>query len=362
MHEPMRILIVGPAPAGPNSRGGMATVMKLMLDHPDRRFAVRSVPTFVDGTVLQRARAGIAGMTVSALLVLLGRVDVLHVHLSHGGSVVRKSVPMLAARIRRVPVVVHAHSYGFADWMDRLPALARPLVRQALPADRWLVLGTSLSTEYARSLNLSPSQVQVLYNPVALPEVSTRTAGRDRVVIVSLGRLGRRKGSYDLVEAIRLLEPELRNRVRVVAAGDGEVTDVRDAVSKAGVDDTITVLDWLAPTERDELLRSADIFALPSYEEGLPMAMLEAMGMGLVPVTTPVGGIPEVVTDGEHGILVAPGDSRNLSDAIAVLVGDEVLRARMATAARRRAEDFDISTWYDALATVWTDLMRRRRR
>lgn len=340
----------------------MATVMRLMLDDPDPRFDIRVVPTFVDASPATRLRVGLTGMIRATLLVLFRRVDLVHIHLSHGGSVARKSLPLLAARMSGVPAIVHGHSFDFAGWMARIPKPAASLVRVALPADRWLVLGNTLADEYRECLRVSPDVVRVLYNPVRLVAARATPEATSRVVeVVSFGRLGHRKGSYDLVRAIELLPPEVRATMHVSLAGDGEVEEVRAAVASGSLNSTITVLGWVDSVTRDQLLGEASVFVLPSYDEGLPMAILEAMANGVVPVTTPVGGIPEAVSDRVSGLLVPPGDPDALAAAISEITSDSDLRRRLAAGARTRAADFDIDVWYAALATEWTELVVRRR-
>lgn len=337
----------------------MATVIGHMAATTDPRVEIRLVTTYIDAPAAQRIRTGLAGMARGTLAVARREVDVVHVHLSHGGSVARKSPLLWAARLRGIPAVVHGHSFDFGGWMARLPAPARSLVRAALPADRWLVLGAGLAVEYTHALRLDPARVEVLYNPVPATVRAVPFPARDdaRVAAVALGRLGVRKGSYDLISAVAALPADVRDRLHVTVAGDGEVAEVRAAAAALG--GTITVHDWLAPAERDALLASAEIFALPSYDEGLPMALLEAMGAGLVPLTTPVGGIPEAVTDGADGLLVPPGDVPALTAALTRLVTDPALRHRLSDGARARAADFDIAAWHARLTALWTSLARR---
>lgn len=359
--NPIRVLTVGPAPAGPDSRGGMASVIRLLVEDPDPRFAISAVSTFTDTRAVARYWTGVRGMVVSAAMILSGRADVVHVHLAHGGSVVRKSVPLLAARLRGVPTIVHGHSFNFSGWFDRLPAPVRRLARSALQSDQWLVLGAGLAQEYRRSLALPQEKVQVLYNPVVIPvAASERVTARRRLTVLSLGRLGQRKGTYDLIEAVALLPGEVRARVRLILAGDGDVAKVRSMVAARGLDDIIDVVGWVDPATRDGLLGRADIFVLPSYDEGLPMAILEAMAHGVVPLATPVGGIPDAVTDDVDGLLVRPGKPAELAAALQRLTDDAELRGRLGEAARKRAQTFDIAGWRAQLAVLWLRLASRR--
>jgi glycosyltransferase involved in cell wall biosynthesis len=353
---PVRVLVVGPAPAAASSRGGMATVAALMAAHPDERIRVTAVPTYVDRSRWVRLLVGVRGMLWASWLLMRRRADVLHVNMAHGGSVVRKAVPLWAARLAGVPAVVHGHSYDFGGWFDRLPAPARAAVRRALVADHWVVLGRRHVEEYATRLRLTYDRIIVLHNAVRIPDIPVAQAGAERVHAVALGRMGMRKGSYDIVSAVAALDGSVRARLRVTLAGDGDVDGVRTAVAAAGLGGTIRVADWLEPAARDELLCAAHVFLLPSRDEGLPMALLEAMAFGLAPVTTTVGSIGEAVSDGVTGIVVEPGSPTDIADALSALVADDGLRARLGAAARDRAADFGLRRWHESLARLWTGL------
>jgi glycosyltransferase involved in cell wall biosynthesis len=357
----VRVLVVGPAPAAAVSRGGMATVAALMVAHPDERFRVTVVPTFVDSSLWRRLAVGVYGMLRAAWLVLRGDADILHVHLAHGGSVIRKALPLWAARLAGVPAIVHAHSYDFGGWFDRLPPYGQRVVRRLLVADHWLVLGERHVEEYASRLRLDHSRISVLHNAVRMPEAPVNQAVTGRVHAVALGRLGVRKGSYDLIAAVAALDPKVRARLQVTLAGDGEVDEVRTAAAAAGVSDTVDVVGWIGPTERDELLGTAQLFMLPSRDEGLPMALLEAMVCGLVPVTTLVGSIGEAVSDRVTGLVVEPGSPAQIASALIELVNDEALRVRLGGAARSRGSDFGIDAWHQQLAQLWTESVNGRR-
>jgi len=337
--------------------------MTLMINHPDPEFEVTVVPSYVDGSALRKLLVGLRGMVVASSLVLFGRVDVLHVHLAHGGSVVRKGLPLMAARLCGVPSVVHAHSYDFTGWLRGVSPPVRRMARFVLVCDQWIVLGSSHVESFSALLGLPADRFMVLHNPVVLPgdDPPTEDGESNLMTVVSLGRLGVRKGSYDIVAAVAAMPAGSRQRVRVVLAGDGEVKEVSAAVRAAGVDDVIEVRGWLEPAERDELIRQAQVFLLPSYDEGLPMALLESMAQGLAPIVSPVGGIPNVVTHDCEGLLVPAGDIAAIAGALTALVEDPAQRQRLRAAARLRSKDFDISRWYTRLADLWFSLDRQRR-
>jgi glycosyltransferase involved in cell wall biosynthesis len=121
-------------------------------------------------------------------------------------------------------------------------------------------------------------------------------------------------------------------------AGDGEIAQTRAAIRTLRIDANVQVLGWVGPGEREQLLARAAVCVLPSYAEGLPMCVLEAMAAGVPVVASAVGGVPDVVTDGVEGLLVAPGDVAALAAALDRLLRADGLRRRMGTAGRRKAE------------------------
>ena len=118
--------------------------------------------------------------------------------------------------------------------------------------------------------------------------------------------------------------------------------------------DRVTFLGWIGEAERTNQLYRAGILALPSFQEGLPMGILEAMKFGLAVVTTPVGGIPDVLQDGYNGLLVPPGNAEMLAQAIRRLFDDEALQARIGAMARSSVAVYEPAV----LANEWKSLYR----
>jgi glycosyltransferase involved in cell wall biosynthesis len=204
---------------------------------------------------------------------------------------------------------------------------------------------------FVETCELSPSQVTVLPNPVRWsPEVPHR-AGRAQVQFVALGRICEAKGSYDLLKAFAALPADLRARARLVMAGDGDVDGARKLAEPLG--ERVSVLSWIGPAERDRLLAASDVFVLPSHAEGMPMALLEAMAQGLPAIVTPVGGIPEVFTNGAEGLLVGPGRVAELAAAMSRMIGDDAERLAAGRRAHARTRALDVHIYARRLADIY---------
>jgi glycosyltransferase involved in cell wall biosynthesis len=171
--------------------------------------------------------------------------------------------------------------------------------------------------------------------PNATPGAASAPSGRTQgecLHIVFLGRLGPRKGVPELLTA--LASSQLRNRAwRATLAGDGDVDTYLALAAELGLDGRIVFPGWVDTEAVVHLLAEAHMLVLPSHAEGLPMSVLEAFAAGVPVVCTPVGGLPEVVVDGENGLLVSPGDAASLERAILGLLEDEPLRTRLAAGA-----------------------------
>ncbi|MCD2194098.1 glycosyltransferase family 4 protein [Actinomycetospora endophytica] len=345
------VLVVGPRA---DARGGIGSVQYVLEQHASALADLEVVTTHRDGSAGIRARTMAAGTLRAARRIVVDRPSVAHMHVSQRASVLRKGLLGLVARTCGVPVVLHLHGSEFLDWFDGLSRPARAAVRGLLRPHRLVVLSETLRAPYSARLGVPPDHVVALPNPVEWP-LTLPPVDDGSVLALFLGRFGARKGIYDLVNACARLAPEQRRRLRLVAAGDGEVDGVRAAVAAAGVDDVVEVAEWLDRAERDDLLRRAQLFVLPSAAEGLPMAVLEAMAFGAAPLVTPVGALPELVHDGVNGTMVPVGDPAALALSLESLLTDDAGRAALGERARADAEAYAAPHWAARLASIWAD-------
>ena len=177
----------------------------------------------------------------------------------------------------------------------------------------------------------SNPRIVVIPNSVALPPLAS--APREPGLVVFAGRCCEAKGLHDLFDAIALLAPAMP-RLRLECAGEGDLHAALRRARSLGIADRIRLRGWITPRERDELLARATVFVLPSHAEALPMSVLEAMAAGCPVVATSVGGLPDVVRHGENGLLVPPKAPRALAEALAAVLADPALAARLGREAR----------------------------
>ena len=130
--------------------------------------------------------------------------------------------------------------------------------------------------------------------------------------LLFLGLLGKNKGIYDLLECIRDHKVEFQGKLKLYIGGNGEIEHVKQLIKEYGIADIVIFEGWVSGDKKIELLNKSDAYILPSYKEGLPISILEAMSYGMPIISTPVGGIPEIVSNGENGYLVEPGNKEDI--------------------------------------------------
>jgi len=178
--------------------------------------------------------------------------------------------------------------------------------------------------------------------------------------ILFVGRLERIKGVETLIEAINIINLRYDKVVRVAIVGDGSFRkQLEEIVKRLKLNDYVKFLG----TRKDinELMKSSRIFVLPSNWEGLPMAILEAMSMRLPIVATDVGGIPEIIKDGENGLLVPPRDSRILAKTIFQLLIDKNLQTRLTQSAYKKVrKEYSIQNYIKNTLNLYESLIKQQ--
>lgn len=183
------------------------------------------------------------------------------------------------------------------------------------------------------------------------------TEGREVLVVGTVANLKAHKGIDVLLEAVPLVLRDVPD-ARFVVVGQGPLeAELRARAGAMGLNGTVRFTGFREDAAR--LAGAFDVFVLPSLHEGLPIALLEAMALGRACVVTSVGGVPEVVEDGEHGLVVQPSRPSELARSIVGLLRDPSARIRLGERARARAAEFDIRRAVRRMEAVWAKVAAR---
>jgi glycosyltransferase involved in cell wall biosynthesis len=258
--------------------------------------------------------------------------------------------------------------YSFTAHAKDIYTSPPDLLAVKMRAARFVVTCTDFNVEYLNSLtrNLPSEHVRRIYHGVDLSKFRPRTqlgAGQnpqDTATVLAVGRLVEKKGFSYLIAAFgRLIEQGFNAQLMIVGSGP-ERDSLQRRVRELGLGDKVSFLGALTQDEVIDIYSRATVLALPCIvtengdRDGIPNVLVEAMRIGVPVVSTNISGIPELVRDGESGVLVPPRDDEALARGIARLLADSNLRLRLSQAAMQRVcDEFDLSVNAEHLSNLF---------
>lgn len=276
-------------------------------------------------------------------------IKIVHVQGSVGASFWRKAIFIYIAKFFHKKVVWHMHAGRFAVFYQQ----HRYAVRKVVNKSDVIIALSEYWKEYFKN-EFPTKRVEIIKNVISAPRVHKQQT--DYFTLLFLGLLGKNKGIYDLLECIRDHKVEFQGKLQLYIGGNGEIEHVKQLIKEYGIADITIFEGWVSGDKKIELLNKSDAYILPSYKEGLPISILEAMSYGMPIISTPVGGIPEIVSNGENGYLVEPGNKEDIYIAIISLLNDSDLRNRMGRISLSRVGEHlpeyvekQLETLYDSL-------------
>ncbi len=285
---------------------------------------------------------------------LSGELAGVHVNMAERLSLFRKSAVIVMCRVLGLPVVLHLHAAQLHHFYRGLPRPLQALTRWvfSLPAS-CVVLGNAARRFVVDELGVPEDRVEIVINGVPEPTEARRipvAGGMQRILFV--GNLSERKGVSDLLQALALPGFD-RTRLEVVIAGGGDVEAYQAKARQLGVDSFVQFSGWSDQRKVAQLMARADILVLASYDEGLPLVILEALANGVAVVCSPVGEIPSVLTDRLNARFVHPGDLPGIAAGLQKVLQQPALRETLETNGRALYEQqFSLSRFFASVAAI----------
>jgi glycosyltransferase involved in cell wall biosynthesis len=292
-------------------------------------------------------------------LLVEGRYDIVHAHLPLVAGVARLVVRSLPRKRRPRLVVTEHNAWPTYPWPTRF------LNRLTAPLDDATIAVSDETRDSMRPASVR-SRTRVVVHGVSLAQARAQRnhrqavraelgIGPDEVVVATVANFRAQKAYSDLLAAARsVLDRGLP--ARFVAVGQGPLeAEIRAEHERLALGDRFALLGFRDDAVR--VLAGADVFTLASTYEGFPVALMEAMAVGLPVVATRVGGVAQAVRPGVEGLLVPPGRPELLADALADVVADHDLRARLARASALRGEEFDMARSVQRIEEVYLSVL-----
>lgn len=270
---------------------------------------------------------------VLILSKLKGDLNGVHINMAERLSMFRKTLVIIVAKSLGFPVLLHLHAAQLHHFYAKLPGFLKAYTRWAFSkADKVAVLGLNSQEFVIKTLKVAPEKTVIITNGVPAPvfERKPYSESNNLVRIIFLGNLSERKGVSDLLEAISMSKAFMGGLAEAVFVGSGNVSDFQKKAESLGVADKVSFTGWADQLEAQKWMASADVLVLPSYDEGLPLVILEALGNGVAVLCTPVGEIDHNLTHNQDSVFVKPGAVKEMAKAIDKLSLDKNFRNNIA--------------------------------
>ena len=285
----MKILMLGPART---VKGGMTSVVDNYFNYGlNQKVDLKYIETINDKNKFLYFLKEIKGKI--EFLTNVKKYDIIHIHMASRRSTFRKGKYVRIAKKFNKKVILHIHGAEYKIFFNECNEKQKKYVIKTLNlADKIIVLSEEWKEYFSKLVN--PQKIVVIYNSIVLPEDLKKDLETQNLLF--LGRFGKRKGIYDLIEVVSKLIVNYPN-LKLYAGGDGEIEKVEAMIKNKNMEKNVQLLGWVTGREKERILKEASFYVLPSYNEGMPMSLIEGMAYKNVCISTDVGGIPKVINN-----------------------------------------------------------------
>lgn len=347
----IKVLMIGP---DRSVHGGISGVVNNYYDYGlDSKIDLCYIGTMVEGSkqkkLLQAAKA------YFLFLMKIHNYEIVHVNMASDTSYYRKSVFIMTAKKFHKKIVIHQHGGNFEEFYKKeLNEKGKQKVKKILSmGDAFLVLGEAWKIFFGTII--APEKITVLPDSIRIPAYREKKYGVHKILF--LGRICKEKGIQELFSVMPALQERYPD-VHLYLGGIWEDAALKKMAEELG--GCVTDLGWISGEKKQKYLQECDIFVLPSYFEGQSVSILEAMANSCGIAASNTGGIPDMIVEGQTGLLAKPKDVESLKDALLRLLADADLCRRLGEKARQKAEaEFSIEENVRRLLSIYKNILQK---
>lgn len=338
---------------GPGTPGGMDSVIRFLLKHnaPSTFVSTRSFgKKYFLRNIIIYMRA-----IFSTFLMARKRRYIFHIHATKNGSLLRKAFIGLMLHFTNNVYIAHMHA-GTLGWFNSNILFFRRILFFFLSSARYVIVLSDSWKNYYLGRFPELNNIRVIPNPCnsavsECPQISQK----ETIKFLYAGVISPAKGIYDLVDAFLGVDSKVHTELHIF--GSGEVEKLRNYANKSKKGKRIFIHEWLPHKTYLSLINDFDVFVLPSYAEGMPMSILEAMGHALPIIASDVGGNSALVINGVNGFLIKPGDIASLTEKMQSISSDFMLRSEMSISSWKLARPFSPKEICDKWNDLYSDVI-----
>lgn len=353
-----KVLMVG---SETTVRGGMTTVVLEYLGHDFKNTKITYMITHYNLNIIKTMLKFL--INIPKLIKNINNNDIIHMHMSERGSFIRKYIIFKLSKRRNKKVIVHMHGAEFKEYYSGSNKNIKSKIRELLTGcDYVLTLGDNWNN-YVKSIDLN-IKCRIFRNSV--PVNDYKVSLKDEYFnILFLAIIDKRKGIYDLVECVNILIKQYsgNKKIKFIIAGSGkDERNIKELVHKYKIEEYFEFKGWISNKEKHKVLKNSHLFVLPSYNEGLPLSILEAMSYGLPIISTNVGSIDEAVIDDINGFLLEPGDVRNLVNSIMRIINNDEIWKKFSLKSKSICTlNFDDNKYFEDVEKLYDSIMEENK-
>ena len=285
------------------------------------------------------------------VLLIDRKIKILHIHTASYNSFWRSLWFVTVGKLFHKKVILHIHGGGFKEFYSS----EQEKISKILNSSDCIITLSESWQKFFLKISCCKN-IEVVNNIVPEP-VQISVVKDQKFHLLFLGTITNAKGIYDLIQIFSQNKDQFLDRIVLHIGGTGEVENLQLLIKENCLESIVIYEGWVSGNRKIELLNMADAFILPSYTEGLPVSILEAMAYKLPILSTPVGGIPEIVQNDENGILFNPGDLNSIVSAINYLLDNRNTARLMGDNSLRRITPYFPDNVGHKLQDLYTNLL-----
>lgn len=357
MKKKINVLMVGSALS---VKGGMTSVVKSFINNKNKEYDIHYIPTHIEKNIIFQMIFFIVSLFKIFFCLIFNNISIIHIHVSERGSFSRKMIVAKIGKLLKKKIVLHMHGAEFKEFFNSCSSSKQKKIVNFLEdADKVIVLGNSWN-KYVKGLSknidtiIMPNSVRCVNETVKLEE--------NKINILYLAVIIQRKGIFDLINSAKALldDKELEDyEINFIIAGTGAEEDkAKEMVKNLKLENNFEFKGWVEEEQKRELLKESQLFVLPSYNEGLPVAILEAMSYGIPIISTNVGSIEDAVKNNFNGSIISPGDIDALKESLKLFILDKEVWNKCSKNSKMLIKEiYDEKKYFEKISELYAKLV-----
>lgn len=297
-----------------NAPGGISSVVNEYAKNFDTlKYIVTTASR--DESKIKKLFYVIKGLLLYIFYLTFNRqIKIIHIQGSSGVSYDRKKIFIKIGKLFKKKIIWHMHASQFVPFYEKRKD-KNDIVRTLNMANSLVVL-SQYYKDFYEGIGVNKEKIYILNNIIPLPNLHKEKHTDKKIHFLFLGEISNRKGIFDLLDCISQYKENLKDKIQIRIGGNGEIERLTKCITTLGLSQTVSFEGWVNSSQKINLLNWTDVYILPSYNEGLPISILEALSYQCPVISTPVGGIEEIVHNGQNGLIIRPGNIEDIYQAI----------------------------------------------